>query len=428
MSRGYFENVNRSNTVINNTVINNYYNNTNVTNVVYANRQVPGAVVAVPTTAFVQSQPVSQGGGAGIAGDGCQRAGGGRRRPSRRPREACVAPPPRATSRLPACSSGPSSPAPRPRPAPVGFAAQQQQLAAKPGQAARRRRTQGIEACSRARAGARRQSGRADAKSAADHASASGRPPAPRRAMHAEDPMPKGPRSPRDFRRTGRAAARRGAGSAAPPQVVPAAPAAQPQEQRGKAEQPGKAKACTTRSAAAATATRGAGPAEFRRTVHRPQRATARVERPRPQEVAPLAPPRSSVEPTPGHRRRSAAAATWQPPGTAQTPGCSPLQEKRVQPERRSQHATRLRLHTPQRAAATAAQQPAQRAKPDARPRREASRTASACAAPTAAPPPPATQAVPLAKRCRRQQARRMPRSKARRRSRSRRGGTQEEG
>src|SRR5450830_249418 len=59
-SRSYFENVNRSNTVINTTVINNSYNTTNVTNVVYANRQVPGAVIAVPTTAFVQSQPVSR--------------------------------------------------------------------------------------------------------------------------------------------------------------------------------------------------------------------------------------------------------------------------------------------------------------------------------------------------------------------------------
>jgi len=60
VSRGYFENVNRSNTVINTTVINNTYNNTNVTNIVYANRRVPGAVVAVPTTTFVQSQPVSK--------------------------------------------------------------------------------------------------------------------------------------------------------------------------------------------------------------------------------------------------------------------------------------------------------------------------------------------------------------------------------
>ncbi|HET9266754.1 MAG TPA: DUF6600 domain-containing protein, partial [Vicinamibacterales bacterium] len=60
VSRGYFDNVNTSNTIVNTTVINNYYNNTNVTNVTYANRQVPGAVIAVPTTAFVQSQPVSR--------------------------------------------------------------------------------------------------------------------------------------------------------------------------------------------------------------------------------------------------------------------------------------------------------------------------------------------------------------------------------
>jgi len=60
VSRGYFESVNRSNTVVNNTVINNYYNNTNVTNVVYANREVPGAIIAVPTTTFVQSQPVGR--------------------------------------------------------------------------------------------------------------------------------------------------------------------------------------------------------------------------------------------------------------------------------------------------------------------------------------------------------------------------------
>jgi hypothetical protein len=59
-SRGYFEKVNRSNTVINNTVIHNTYNTTNVTNVIYANRRVPGAVIAVPRAAFVQSQPVAR--------------------------------------------------------------------------------------------------------------------------------------------------------------------------------------------------------------------------------------------------------------------------------------------------------------------------------------------------------------------------------
>jgi hypothetical protein len=60
VSRTYFNNVNTTNTVINVTNITNVYNNRNVTNVTYANQRVPGAVVAVPTTTFVQAQPVSR--------------------------------------------------------------------------------------------------------------------------------------------------------------------------------------------------------------------------------------------------------------------------------------------------------------------------------------------------------------------------------
>ena len=63
VSRDYFTNVNVSNTVINNTIIVNNYDNRNaavVNNAVYANRTVPGAVVTVPTAAFVQSQPVAR--------------------------------------------------------------------------------------------------------------------------------------------------------------------------------------------------------------------------------------------------------------------------------------------------------------------------------------------------------------------------------
>ncbi len=60
VSLGYFENINRSNTVINTTVINNYYNNSNITNITHANQRVPGAVVAVPKTTFVQSRPVAR--------------------------------------------------------------------------------------------------------------------------------------------------------------------------------------------------------------------------------------------------------------------------------------------------------------------------------------------------------------------------------
>jgi len=60
VSRNYFNNVNVTNTVINTTNITNVYNNPSVTNVTYVNRQVAGAVVTVPTTAFVQSQPVAR--------------------------------------------------------------------------------------------------------------------------------------------------------------------------------------------------------------------------------------------------------------------------------------------------------------------------------------------------------------------------------
>ena len=59
-SRRYFNDVNASNTVINNTVITNAYNNPNATNATYVNRRIPGAIVAVPTTAFAQAQPVSR--------------------------------------------------------------------------------------------------------------------------------------------------------------------------------------------------------------------------------------------------------------------------------------------------------------------------------------------------------------------------------
>lgn len=61
VSREYFTNINRSNTVINNTVINTYYDHpTTIVNVEHKNRRVPGAVIAVPKAVFVQSQPVAR--------------------------------------------------------------------------------------------------------------------------------------------------------------------------------------------------------------------------------------------------------------------------------------------------------------------------------------------------------------------------------
>ena len=64
VSENYFRNVNISNTTINNTVINNYYGsysagNVNYNQITYANRNVAGAVTAVPVAAFVSAKPVA---------------------------------------------------------------------------------------------------------------------------------------------------------------------------------------------------------------------------------------------------------------------------------------------------------------------------------------------------------------------------------
>ena len=66
VSRGYMAQVNISNTTVNTTTITNVYNttiinkSTTITNVTYANRNVQGAVMAVPQRAFASAQPVAR--------------------------------------------------------------------------------------------------------------------------------------------------------------------------------------------------------------------------------------------------------------------------------------------------------------------------------------------------------------------------------
>jgi hypothetical protein len=66
VSRGYFSSINVSNTTVTTTNITNVYNTTiirnetSITNVTYANRNVAGAVTAVPQRAFVSAQPVGR--------------------------------------------------------------------------------------------------------------------------------------------------------------------------------------------------------------------------------------------------------------------------------------------------------------------------------------------------------------------------------
>lgn len=132
VSRTYFTNVNISNTVINTTNVTNVYNNPNVTNVTYVNQQVPGAVVAVSTTAFVQSQPVARA-ALRVPHDAVVRA----------PVTAVATVAPMPVSVRGAAPQGPKPPAQAlerpvvarsaPPPAPVGFAEKERALAGNPG-------------------------------------------------------------------------------------------------------------------------------------------------------------------------------------------------------------------------------------------------------------------------------------------------------
>jgi hypothetical protein len=273
VSRGYFERVNVSNTVINNTVINNTYNNINVTNVVYANQRVPGAVVAVPATTFVQSQPVSRS-AVRVSEDMMVKAPV-TVVPHMAPTEKSVRgnaaqgdkPPPRVFERPVVARTAP--PAAR-----VGFAAQQPQLTAKPGQPlddAARKELKPVAAApapvvkvvaqpkeapptkrpppaaSGATPGDAR--GKSDERKAPAIAGAPGAPTQGRAPSQASPPVP-APQPPEQRgkgEQRGRPVAsppappqRAAPTPAAPPQVAPPAPTAQPAEQRGKVEQRGK--------------------------------------------------------------------------------------------------------------------------------------------------------------------------------------------
>lgn len=132
VSRGYFNNINRSNTVINNMTITSVYNNPSAAEIVYANQQVRGAVIAVPATVFAQSRPVSK---AAV----------------RMTKEMIVSAPVSAVAAVAPLkqsvygAAGPSNKPPAhvfdhaaiayraPPATPVGFATQEQHLAAKPG-------------------------------------------------------------------------------------------------------------------------------------------------------------------------------------------------------------------------------------------------------------------------------------------------------
>jgi len=153
VSAAYMNRVNISNTTVNVTTVTNVYNTTiinrttNITTVTYANRNVAGAVMAVPQQAFVSAQPVAKAAVTMNARDiaaapmsarvavvptrssvlGANAATANR----------VAAPPPAVTNRQVVAKKMPPPP-------PVSFAKQQQALAAHPGQPLARSEVQNL--------------------------------------------------------------------------------------------------------------------------------------------------------------------------------------------------------------------------------------------------------------------------------------------
>ena len=380
VSRRYFENINRSNTVINNTVINNHYNNLNVTNVVYANRRVPGAVVAVPATAFVQSQPVSRAAlrvsremmvSAPVASvapvapteKSVRGAAAQRDRPPRRVFERPVV----ARTAPPAAH--------------VGFAAQQQQLTAKPGKpldAATRKELKPAAVAPAPVVKVVAQKQEAPPTMRPPPAAPGARPGDARgrseqRGRGEQRGQPVAPLAPPQ---------RPAAPALAPPaQVAPPAPAAQPSEQRGRAEQRGQREQ-RGQPVAPPPAQRAAEPKAVPPQVAPPPAAIAQPpeqrgrseqrgqREQRGQPVAPpqVVPPQRAVEPKPVPPQAAPPAPATQ----------APLQRP----------APPTAAPAPQVAPPAPAAQP-QRAKPEPAPAAKQAVPPLPVAAPKAPPPPP---------------------------------------
>jgi hypothetical protein len=436
VSRGYFENVNRSNTVVNTTVINNYYNNTNVTNVVYANRQVPGAVVAVPTTTFVQSQPVSK--DAVRVSQEMMVSRPVALAPSVAPTERSVRgaasqggkPPSHVSERAVVARTAPPA-------AHAGFAAQQQQLAANPG------KPLSDDARKELKPAAAVPAPVVKVIAQKQEAPPTKQPPAVALGTKPGDAKPgdaKGDaRGKSDERKAPAAPAIANTPGApvqktAPSQAAPAVQAAQPPEQRGKSEKPGKGEQREQPVAppAAAGAPQVAPPV----TAAQPPEQRGKSERPgkgeqRGQPVAPpaaaaapqVAPPVTAAQ-SPEQRARAeqpgkeaqrgepvarpaptAPAQVARPAPPTQSPEQGAKTEQRDRGEQRAQPAARppavpAKVTPPNQdaARAPAAKQAPQEEKPaDKKPEPAPAAKPAEPRAPVAAARPPQSKPVPKA-------------------------------
>ena len=151
VSREYVNRVNISNTTVNTTTITNVYNttivnnSTTISNVTYANRNVTGAVTAVPQHAFVSAQPVARVAVTVNTRDLASASVSARAAVAPTPNSVLgaradtanrVAAPPAAVANRPVIAKAPAPPPP------VPFAARQQAQAAHPGQPVTRQEMQ----------------------------------------------------------------------------------------------------------------------------------------------------------------------------------------------------------------------------------------------------------------------------------------------
>jgi hypothetical protein len=297
VSRGYFENINRSNTVVNNTTINNFYNNTNVTNVVYANRQVPGAVVAVPATVFVQSQAVSRA-AVQVSREMIVSAPVAvvpQVAPTERSVRGAAAqgdkPPRRVFERPVVARTAPPA-------AHVGFAAQQQQLTARPGKPLDDAARKELKPAAAVPAPV------VKVVAPAQVAAPTALPPPVAPGARPGDARGKSEQRGRGDQRGQPVApppAPPQGAAPAPPQVAPPAPTAQPPEQRGKSEQRGRGDQRGQPVAPPPAPPQGAAPARaVPPQVAPPIPATQPATQPPPQRAKPEpAPAAKQAEPRP---------------------------------------------------------------------------------------------------------------------------------
>ncbi|NMG73977.1 DUF6600 domain-containing protein [Aromatoleum diolicum] len=348
VSRSYFENINRSNTVVNTTVINNYYNNTNVTNVVYANRNVQGAVVAVPTTTFVQSQPVSKAavrvsremvGSAPLAlvapvapteksvrGAAAQRD----------------KPPARVLERRVVARTAPPA-------APVGFAAQQQQLSAKPGKPldeSARKELKPAASAPVVKVVAQKQEAPPTvrpppAASGAKAGDARGKSEQRGRGEERGQPVAPQPETPKDAVQP----------QVTPPQATPEVPAAQSREPRGRSEQRGDDEQRGRSEQRGNDEQRGQSAAPRPTSPQRPAE---------PELAPPRATPATPAVPTPATRTTPAVPAVPATPAVpaAQAPEPRGKSDQRDAREERRERQQREQAVTPPPAPARGGAQP----------------------------------------------------------------------